>query len=103
MRSAERKQLRADALHDLGKTAHSAASAFSEKEHAECAAADAQLVSALSRHLPRVQFGTVDCADFENNTWTFVMDGNYLVQGGRFAIMTEREYQRLIACEESWS
>ena len=47
------------------------------------------------RNVPTVQFGTADSADFEKNTWTFQMDGNYGVQGGRFAIMPEHEYVRL--------
>jgi hypothetical protein len=45
----------------------------------------------------KAQFATADSADFEKNTWTFLMDGNYYVQGGRFAIIRESEYQRLIA------
>lgn len=45
---------------------------------------------------PKVQFGTADSADFEKLTWTFTMDGNYRVQGGRHAIMTESEYRRLL-------
>ncbi len=45
---------------------------------------------------PIVQFGTADSADFEQNTWTFTMDGNYRVQAGRFAILTESEFHRLM-------
>ena len=45
---------------------------------------------------PKVQFGEADSADFEKMTWTFTMSGNYKVQGGRHAIMTESEYRRLI-------
>lgn len=45
----ERSQLRADAQQDQARTERVAA--FSAREHAECAAADARLVSALSRHI----------------------------------------------------
>jgi len=45
---------------------------------------------------PKVQYGTADSADFEKNTWTFQMDGNCRVQAGRFAILTENEFHRLL-------
>ncbi len=45
---------------------------------------------------PIVQFGTADSADFEANTWTFEMDGDYQVHAGRFAILSESEYLRLL-------
>ncbi|MBU0703809.1 MAG: hypothetical protein KKC18_08070 [Chloroflexi bacterium] len=43
-----------------------------------------------------MQYGTADSADFEKNTWTFQMDGNYRVHAGRFAILTESEFHRLL-------
>ena len=45
---------------------------------------------------PKVQYGTAESADFEKLIWTFTMDDNYRVQGGRHVIMTECEYRRLL-------
>lgn len=45
---------------------------------------------------PKVQFATADSADFEANTWTFEMEGNYRVAAGRYAILPEQEYKRLL-------
>lgn len=44
----------------------------------------------------KVQFGIADSADFEVKTWTFEMEDEYRVAAGKYAILTEHEYNRLI-------
>ncbi len=41
------------------------------------------------------QFGTADSADFENNTWTFEMEGDFKVCAGKFAIVPIEEYSTM--------
>ena len=47
-------------------------------------------------NLPVVQFGTADSVDFDKKTWTFDMTDDFFVKPGRFAIMTEDEYVKLM-------
>ena len=44
----------------------------------------------------KVQFGITDSADFEEKTWTFMMGNEYRVAAGKYAILTEDEYNRLL-------
>ena len=41
----------------------------------------------MARIVTDIQFGTSAEADFENNTWTFLMPPNYKVWAGEFAIV----------------
>lgn len=45
----------------------------------------------------KVQIGDSLMADFEDNTWTFEMEGKFVVRAGRYAIIPEAEYRRLLA------
>ncbi len=42
------------------------------------------------------QIGESLMGDFEENTWTFEMKGDYKVSAGKFAIVPIEEYNRLI-------
>ena len=44
----------------------------------------------------KVQFGITYSADFEEKTWTFMMGNEYRVSAGKYAILTEDEYNRLL-------
>ena len=42
------------------------------------------------------QIGTALTADFEENTWTFLMPENYKVWAGKFAIVDKPVYDELL-------
>lgn len=44
----------------------------------------------------KTQFGTAITANFEENTWTFEMRGEFNVSAGVFAIIPEEKYQKLL-------
>lgn len=47
---------------------------------------------------PTAQIGVADSADFEENTWTFFMDGgDFSVSAGRFAIIPLEKYEEMVA------
>lgn len=41
-----------------------------------------------------IQFGKSLTADFENNTWTFLMEGNYDVSAGDFVIIPRKMWEK---------
>lgn len=43
------------------------------------------------------QLATSLMADFEENTWTFEMGSVFEVGAGRYMILTEDEYQQIVA------
>jgi hypothetical protein len=43
------------------------------------------------------QFGTAYGADFEENTWTFLMPDNFKVWAGEFAIVDKTVYEKMLA------
>ena len=48
------------------------------------------------------QFGTAHSADFEENTWTFLMPDNYKIWAGQFAIVDKPVYDAMLtACKNS--
>ena len=42
------------------------------------------------------QYGDSTSADFENNTWTFEMRGDFKVKAGVFAILPKEHLQNLL-------
>lgn len=44
----------------------------------------------------RTQIGASAMADFEENTWTFEMQEGYEITAGKFAIIPEDKYKRLL-------
>ena len=48
----------------------------------------------MSEH--KVFFGASDSCDFESNTWTFAMNGDFRVGSGEYAIMRLADYNKLL-------
>ena len=46
--------------------------------------------------LPKVFIGTSYSCDFEENTWTFSLEGNLQVSAGEYAILRRADYQSLL-------
>lgn len=44
----------------------------------------------------KTQFGTALTADFQENTWTFLMPDNFKVSAGEFAILPKDKYNELL-------
>lgn len=48
----------------------------------------------MSEH--KVFIGASDSCDFESNTWTFAMNGDFRVGSGEYAIMRLVDYNQLL-------
>jgi hypothetical protein len=46
--------------------------------------------------LIKTQIGTAASADFEEDTWSFLMNEGYQIRAGKFAIMDYPVYEKLI-------
>ena len=51
----------------------------------------------LIKKTMNVQFGEAFTADFEENTYTFLMKGNFTVCAGEYAILPREQYEQLIS------
>lgn len=51
----------------------------------------------------KTQFGESATADFEENTWTFEMAGDFTVVAGEFALVDKKLYDQLIKSVEDLS
>ena len=49
----------------------------------------------------KTQFGTAMSADFEENTWTFLMPEKFEVRAGQFALVDRQLYDKMILAIEN--
>lgn len=49
-----------------------------------------------------IQIGSSASANFEDNTWTFQFDTTVKVAAGRYAILEEAEYKKLLGMAQQY-
>ncbi|WP_281681738.1 hypothetical protein [Zunongwangia profunda] len=51
--------------------------------------------------MKNIQFGKSLIGDFEESTWTFKMPEDFTLSAGKFAIVPEEEYEKLLESNKS--